>query len=317
LYVLDADERPLPVGVPGELFIGGDGVAREYWQRPDLTAERFRPDPFVSRPGARIYRTGDLAKWRPDGRIDFLGRADNQLKIRGYRIELGEIEAALEEQPAIRQAVVMAREDTPADVRLVAYLLSDATISPAALRTALAAKLPDFMVPAHYIQVDAFPLTPNKKVDRKALPKPVKAAPADRVAQAPNTAARPANAPAPSGNVEEQIAAVWRGVLGVSQITPKDNFFSLGGHSLLAVQVHRDLKAIFGPAKLSITDIFRFPTLGALSQHLAPDQPVSGAKDAEPGVQQTTNAAGQNRVQMRADALSRRREMRARRKEPT
>jgi natural product biosynthesis luciferase-like monooxygenase protein len=314
-YVLDGDERPLPVGVPGELYIGGDGVAREYWQRSDLTAERFRPDPFVSRPGGRIYRTGDLAKWRPDGRIDFLGRADNQLKIRGYRIELGEIEAVLEEQPGIRQAVVMAREDTPADVRLAAYLLSDATISPAALRTALAAKLPDFMVPAHYIQVDAFPLTPNKKVDRKALPEPVEAAPADRVAEAPNTIATPANAPAPSGNVEEQIAAVWRGVLGVSQITPKDNFFSLGGHSLLAVQVHRELKAIFGPAKLSITDIFRFPTLGALSQHLSPDQPASGAKNAEPVVQETTNTAGQSRGQMRQDAMSRRREMRARRKE--
>jgi natural product biosynthesis luciferase-like monooxygenase protein len=316
-YVLDADERPLPVGVPGELFIGGDGVAREYWKRPDLTAERFRPDPFVNHAGARIYRTGDLAKWRPDGRIDFLGRADNQLKIRGYRIELGEIEAALEEQPTIRQAVVMAREDTPADVRLVAYLLSDATISPVALRTALAAKLPDFMVPAHYIQVDAFPLTPNKKVDRKALPRPVEAAPADQAAEAPNTIATPADAPTPSGNVEEQIAAVWRGVLGVSQITPKDNFFSLGGHSLLAVQAHRELKAIFGPAKLSITDIFRFPTLGALSQHLAPDQPVSGAKNAEPVVQATTNAAGQSRGQMRTNAMSRRREMRARRKELT
>jgi hypothetical protein len=315
-YVLDADERPLPIGVPGELFIGGDGVARGYWKRLDLTAERFRPNPFVSHTGARIYRTGDLAKWRPDGRIDFLGRADNQLKIRGYRIELGEIEAALEDQPTIRQAVAMAREDTPADVRLVAYLLSDEAISPVGLRTALAAKLPDFMVPAHFIQVDAFPLTPNKKVDRKALPKPVEASPAVQVAEAPNIIAAPADAPAPSGNVEEQIAAVWRGVLGVSQITPKDNFFSLGGHSLLAVQVHRELKAIFGPAKLSITDIFRFPTLGALSQHLAPVQPVSGAKNAEPVVQESTNTAGASRGQMRQDAMSRRREMRARRKEP-
>jgi natural product biosynthesis luciferase-like monooxygenase protein len=314
-YVLDADEQPQPVGVPGELFIGGDGVAREYWKRPDLTAERFRPDPFVSRPGARMYRTGDLAKWRPDGRVHYLGRADNQLKIRGYRIELGEIEAVLEEQPTIRQAVVVAREDTPADVRLVAYLLSDATISPVALRTALAAKLPDFMVPAHYVQVDAFPLTPNKKVDRKALPEPIEAAPANQVAKAPPIIAAPADAPTPPGNVEEQIAAVWRRVLGVSQITPKDNFFSLGGHSLLAVQVHRELKAIFGPAKLSITDIFRFPTLGALSQHLAPDQPVSGVRNADPGVQETANTASLGRGQMRRDAMSRRREMRARRQE--
>ena len=314
-YVLDVDEQPQPVGVPGELFIGGDGVAREYWKRPDLTAERFRPDPFAGRAGARMYRTGDLAKWLPDGRIDFLGRADNQLKIRGYRVELGEIEAALEEQPTIRQAVVIAREDTPADVRLVAYLLSDATISPVALRTALAARLPDFMVPAHYVQLDAFPLTPNKKVDRKALPKPVDTLPADRVTEAPNTIAKPADAPVPSGNVEEQIAAVWRGVLGVSQITPNDNFFSLGGHSLLAVQVHRELKAIFGPAKLSITDIFRFPTLGALSRHLAPDQPLPGAKKAVPVVQETSDMAGQSRGQMRQDVMSRRREMRARRRE--
>ena len=316
-YVLDANEQPVPVGVPGELFIGGEGVAREYWKRPDLTAERFRPDPFGSHAGARIYRTGDLAKWRPDGRIDFLGRADNQLKIRGYRIELGEIEAVLEEQSTIRQAVVLAREDTPGDVRLVAYLLSDVTISPVALRTALSAKLPDFMVPAHYVQVDAFPLTPNKKVDRKALPEPIEAAPADQMAPAPKAIPIPADALAPSGNVEEQIAAVWRGVLGVSQITPKDNFFSLGGHSLLAVQAHRELKAIFGSAKLSITDIFRFPTLGALSQHLAPDQPASGAKDVEPVLQTSTSAVVQSRGQIRNDAMSRRREMRARRKEST
>jgi natural product biosynthesis luciferase-like monooxygenase protein len=316
-YVLDAEERPLPVGVPGELYIGGDGVAREYWKRPDLTAERFRPDPFVDREGARMYRTGDLAKWRPDGRIDFLGRADNQLKIRGYRIELGEIEAALEEQSAIRQAVVIAREDTPGDVRLVAYLLSDATISPVALRTALSAKLPEFMVPAHYVQVDAFPLTPNKKVDRKALPAPVEAAPADQAAQAPEAIAPPADTPAPSGNVEEQIAAVWKRVLGVSQITPKDNFFSLGGHSLLAVQAHRELKSILGPSKLRITDIFRFPTLGALSQHLAPEQSPSAAMNTPTVVRDATSGAGQSRGQMRKDAMSRRREMRARRKEST
>lgn len=316
-YVLDADDRPLPVGVPGELFIGGDGVAREYWKRPDLTAERFRPDIFASREGARIYRTGDLAKWRPDGRLDFLGRADNQLKIRGYRIELGEIEAVLEEQSMIRQAVVLAREDTPGDVRLVAYLLSDATISPAALHAALSAKLPDFMVPAQYIQVDAFPLTPNKKVDRKALPKPIEAAPLAQTAPAPKGDPIPADALASSGNVEEQIASIWKRVLGVSQISPDDNFFTLGGHSLLAVQVHRELKAIFGPANLSITDIFRFPTLGALSQHLSPNSPASEAKDVDSDLHATNSAVSQNRGQMRKDIMSRRRELRARRKEST
>jgi hypothetical protein len=330
-YVLDDAQRPVPVGVPGELWIGGDGVAREYWQRPDLTAERFRPDPFAPSAGGRMYRTGDLVKWRPDGRIDFLGRADNQLKIRGYRIELGEIEATLEMQDGIRQAVVVAREDNPGDVRLVAYCLADGRISADALRSSLSAKLPEFMVPAHFVQLDAFPLTPNKKVDRKALPAPAAvaapvAAPAATPAREPEKAvapqpARPAAAPAaqttPAGNVEEQIAAVWKRILGVPTVTAKDNFFALGGHSLLAVQAHRELKAVLGSSKLSITDIFRFPTLGALANHIEPSAPREAAPVAVPEASNESVTPAQSRAQMREDAMARRRAMRAGRKETT
>lgn len=295
LYVLDERREPVAVGVPGELYIGGDGVTRGYWQRPDLTAERFVPDPFVKAEcaapgGARMYRTGDLARWRPDGRIDFLGRADFQVKIRGYRIELGEIESVLEGQPGVRQAVVMAREDNPGDVRLVAYLRTDPGVSTDVLREAIAAMLPEHMLPAHFMTVDEFPLTPNRKVDRKALPAP-SANPQREAAQA---------YVAPENAIEQQIAEIWVKVLGVPRVGSKDNFFALGGHSLLAVQAHREIRQTLGTSKLSITDIFRFPVLEALARHLddkPEDSVVSAAETAE-------------RAQLRADAMSRRRAMR-------
>ncbi|MCU0762778.1 MAG: LLM class flavin-dependent oxidoreductase [Hydrogenophaga sp.] len=296
MYVLDDQQQPVPVGVPGELYIGGDGVTRGYWQRPDLTAERFPADPFV-RPehaapgGARMYRTGDLARWRPDGRIDFLGRADFQVKIRGYRIELGEIEAVLESAPGVRQAVVVAREDQPGNVRLVAYLRTDPGVSTEPLRDWATTRLPEHMVPAHVMAVDEFPLTPNRKVDRKALPAPSQTTLRERT----EVFVAPENA------VERTIAEVWARVLGVPQVGAKDNFFALGGHSLLAVQAHREIKQALNTTKLSITDIFRFPTLSALAAHL----------DDKP--RDTAEAAGEaaERAQMRADAMSRRRAMRA------
>ncbi|MEZ5645331.1 MAG: LLM class flavin-dependent oxidoreductase [Burkholderiaceae bacterium] len=297
MYVLDEHLEPVAVGVPGELYIGGDGVTRGYWQRPDLTAERFVPDPFV-RPecaapgGARMYRTGDLARWRPDGRIDFLGRADFQVKIRGFRIELGEIEAVLEGQAGVRQAVVVAREDNPGDVRLVAYLRTDPGVASEGLRTALAAVLPEHMVPAHFVTVDEFPLTPNRKVDRKALPAP------SAVAQTVETEAFVA----PDNEIEQKIAEIWVKVLGVPRVGAKDNFFALGGHSLLAVQAHREIRQSLGNSKLSITDIFRFPVLESLARHLD-DRPVEDNAAAA--------ADTAERAQMRADAMSRRRAMRA------
>ncbi|MDM7950740.1 MupA/Atu3671 family FMN-dependent luciferase-like monooxygenase [Hydrogenophaga sp.] len=296
MYVLDDHQQPVPVGVPGELYIGGDGVTRGYWQRADLTAERFPADPFV-RPdcaapaGARMYRTGDLARWRADGRIDFLGRADFQVKIRGYRIELGEIEAVLESADGIRQAVVVAREDQPGDVRLVAYLRADPGMSTERLRDWAAARLPEHMVPAHFMTVDEFPLTPNRKVDRKALPAPTQTTQRERTEVFVE----------PENEIEQKIAAIWSRILGVPLIGAKDSFFALGGHSLLAVQAHREIKQALNTTRLSITDIFRFPTLAALAAHLDDkprDTPEAAAESTE-------------RAQLRADAMSRRRAMRA------
>jgi acyl carrier protein len=296
MYVLDEHQEPVPVGVPGELYIGGDGVTRGYWQRPDLTSERFPADPFV-RPecaaagGARMYRTGDLARWRPDGRIDFLGRADFQVKIRGYRIELGEIEAVLEGQPGVRQAVVAAREDNPGDVRLVAYVRTDPGLSVGALREAIADQLPEHMVPAHFVTIDEFPLTPNRKVDHKALP-----APSASLQRASTEVYE-----APENEIEQKIAAIWIKVLGVPRVGSKDSFFALGGHSLLAVQAHREIRQALGTTRLSITDIFRFPTLEALAAHL----------DDKPRAAPEAAAESAERAQMRMDAMSRRRAMRA------
>ena len=175
IYILDAHGEPVPVGVSGELYIGGAGVARGYLNRPELTAEKFLRDPFIAEPAARMYRTGDLGRWLADGNIEFLGRNDFQVKIRGFRIELGEIEARLMEHPGVREAVVMAREDTPGDKRLVAYYTSsgeEAAIDAGHLRSHLSASLPEYMVPAAYVRLESLPLTPNGKLDRKALPAP-------------------------------------------------------------------------------------------------------------------------------------------------
>lgn len=297
VYVLDDDLQPVPVGVPGELYIGGDGVTRGYWQRADLTAERFLADPFVSPEraapgGARMYRTGDLARWRVDGKLDFMGRADHQVKLRGYRIELGEIEAVMAEQPNVTHAVVIPREDTPGATRLVGYITTNGPVDEAALRKRLSDVLPEFMVPAQFVTLDTFPLTPNKKVDRKALP-----APEERQASAPG-----AGFVAPTNSVEQDIAAIWSRILGVQTIGARDNFFDLGGHSLLAVQAHREIREKLGAAKLGITDIFRFPVLSALSERVSESL---GQVKAEPVAVQDTSA--------RSDAMSRRKEMRARR----
>ncbi|MFM2389637.1 MAG: Dimodular nonribosomal peptide synthase, partial [Pseudomonadota bacterium] len=296
LYVLDPSGAPVPVGMPGELWIGGDGVARGYWQRADLTAERFRADPFVTPDracpsGARMYGTGDLVRRRADGKIDFLGRADHQVKLRGYRIELGEIEAVLDAVPGVTQAVVLAREDQPGDLRLVAY--TTGTAAEAALRAGVAG-LPAHMQPAHYVSLPGFPLTPNRKVDRKALPAPLAAA----TPAATTSVAAPANM-APIKGASAKIAAIWQRILGVPSVGPQDNFFALGGHSLLAVQAHRDIKAELGARQLSITDIFRFPTLEALARHLG-DAPEAAA-----------GAPANDRADARLDAMARRRAMRA------
>ncbi|MFB9343389.1 MupA/Atu3671 family FMN-dependent luciferase-like monooxygenase [Aminobacter aganoensis] len=255
LYVLDASLRPVAPGMAGELVIGGEGVARGYFGRDDLTRERFVANPFAD---GRMYRTGDLVRYTTDGVLQFLGRTDHQVKVRGYRIELGEIESRIAEFPGIAETVVMAREDRAADVRIVAYLrLRDGKLDESALRTHLAKSLPEYMVPAHFVVLNAFPLTPNAKVDRKALPKPE----ARREAEAEIYVA-------PVDNVQREIAETFRRILGVERVGLNDSFFALGGHSLLAVQAHRELKASVAP-DIAITDLFRFPTVAALSGHLA------------------------------------------------
>ena len=261
LYILDANQALVPPGVPGELWIGGEGVVRGYWQRPDLNADRFRDDPYREAPAARMYRTGDLVRLREDGRIEFLGRLDHQVKVRGYRIELGEIEAALAASPAVRECVVVAREDDPGDKRLVAYVIPTErdAFDDGALRSLLRESLPEYMVPTNVVPMARFPLTPNAKIDRKALP-------------APKTATQrraPVSAEArPAGELQEQIASIWQTALQIDEVGLDDNFFDLGGHSLLAVRVHRELKEQL-QQPISITDLFRLPTIRLLSAHLS------------------------------------------------
>jgi len=260
LYVLDAFRQPVPPGVPGELYIGGRGVVRGYWRRPELTAERFVPNPFQRDAAARMYRTGDLVRWTEAGALEFLGRVDFQVKVRGYRIELGEIEAALASLSSVREAVVVARDDGAGDKRLVAYLVWKEAPADGvgALRAHLRGFLPEFMIPSNFVVLRDLPRTPNQKIDRNALPSPESIA----------AVAAPAAAPvAPTGELETVIAGIWREVLKVPAVGVQDNFFDLGGHSLLAVQVHSRLKKSL-ERELSITDLFRFPTIRGLAGYL-------------------------------------------------
>uniref|UniRef100_UPI0013D93625 non-ribosomal peptide synthetase n=1 Tax=Pyxidicoccus caerfyrddinensis TaxID=2709663 RepID=UPI0013D93625 len=255
VYVSDPHLQPVPVGVPGELCIGGLGLGRGYAHRPDLTAERFIPDPFGPEAGARIYRTGDLVRYREDGVLEFLGRADHQVKLRGFRIELAEIESVLAQHPSIRDAVVLAREDAPGDKRLVAYVVPREGPLPgtSGLRSHLRDKLPDYMVPAAFVELSSLPLTPNGKVDRKALPLPDPAATdAGRDFEAPRTP------------VEEVLATLWAQVLGVPRVSLSDNFFDLGGHSLLAMQVLGRVRTAFG-VDVPLRALFETPTVAALA----------------------------------------------------
>ena len=254
IYVLDNHFEPVPLGAIGELFIGGDGVARGYLDRPDLTASRFLVDPF--RAGSRMYRTGDLARMLPGGVIEYMGRADAQIKLRGFRIELGEIETILERQPGVRQAVVIVREDSPGDQRLTAYMvaLDRGSVAVDTLREALAAKLPDYMVPAAYVFLDKFPLTPNRKVDRKALPAPTA-----------STTTRSANYVPPRTNSEKQVAAIWELLLDNQNVGVTQNFFDLGGHSLLVIRLQARLRQHFG-WEPSLIELFQFPTVASIAK---------------------------------------------------
>ncbi len=247
LYVLDATGRPAPMGVPGELYAGGIQLARGYLGRPDLTAEKFVPDAFGGVPGARLYRTGDRARWRADGTLQYLGRADAQVKIRGYRIEPGEVEAVLRRHPAVAECAVIAREDVPGDRRLVAYVAGE--VDADALRAHLRQSVPEYMVPSAFVPIDRIPLTPNGKLDRRALPAPAYAA---TVHVLPRTPA------------EEVLAAVWAEVLNVERVGVTDTFFDLGGHSLMAMRVVSRVREVFG-VELPLRALFEGPTVQAMA----------------------------------------------------
>ena len=269
MFVLDAKLEPVPAGVTGELYIGGVGLARGYLNRPELTATRFVPHPFATTPGARLYRTGDLGRYRAGGSIEFLGRMDHQVKIRGYRVELGEIESALGEQPIVREAVVMVREDTPEDKRIVAYVvLNQKCESPAdELRRAIKEKLPSYMIPSAFVVLEAMPLTPNGKIDRKALPAPDQTRPdIEGVFVAPRTP------------IEEMIADIWSQVLKLEKVGVHDKFFSLGGHSLLATQVAQRVRETF-KVPLPLRLFFETPTVADLADYVVRSQ-VREADDA-------------------------------------
>jgi len=257
IYLLDKNFRPVPVGVAGELYIGGVQLARGYHRRPSLTAEKFVPDPFASEPGSRLYRTGDLCRFLPAGEIEYLGRIDHQVKVRGFRIELGEIEAALSGLPAVRESIVLAREDAPGEKRLVAYLVfqDGQAMSATELRAALKENLPDYMVPSQFIGLEALPLTPNGKVDRRALPAPDRQRPSlERAFVAPRT---------PS---EGMLASVWAEVLGVEQVGIHDNFFALGGDSIRSIRVLA--KAQERGLRFSLQQLFQHQTVAELAASL-------------------------------------------------
>ncbi|HEU5383700.1 MAG TPA: amino acid adenylation domain-containing protein [Ktedonobacteraceae bacterium] len=255
LYVLDAQQQLVPPGVTGELYIGGDGLARGYLHRPDLTREKFVTNPFDPSGTTRLYRTGDVVRYRPDGTLEFVGRSDHQVKMRGFRIELGEIDASLLQAPGVGKAVTIVREDQPGDKRLVAYLIpaADHALNLAEVRGYLKTFLPDYMVPGAFVVLDTFPLTPNGKLDRRALPLP---------ATTRSTAEE--QFVAPRNEQEQRMAAIWSEVLGVDRIGIDDNFFDLGGESFKAVRAVRKIGT-----SLSVMDLFRHPTIRQLAESMA------------------------------------------------
>jgi amino acid adenylation domain-containing protein len=264
LYILDAELQPTPIGVPGELHIGGAGLARGYRGRPDLTAERFIAHPFDATPGAKIYKTGDLATYRPDGTVEFLGRLDNQVKVRGFRIELGEIETALARHPSVRTAVVAVREDSPGQPELAGYVVTDeGAPSSTELRRFISNILPDYMVPSTVTRLDAFPLTPNGKIDRKALPAPARERTGNEGFVAPQT------------ELERRLVEIWERVLDVRPIGVKDDFFELGVTSIVAAELFAKIEHEIGH-NLPLGAVFQAPTVESLAARL--DRPESDTR---------------------------------------
>jgi acyl-coenzyme A synthetase/AMP-(fatty) acid ligase/aryl carrier-like protein len=280
IYILDAHGEPVPAGVTGELYIAGAGVARGYLNRPELTAEKFVKDPFCMEAGARMYRTGDLGRWLADGNIEFLGRNDFQVKIRGFRIELGEIEARLSEHEEVQEVVVLAREDTPGEKRLVAYYTAreQSSVGAQELRAHVAAKLPEYMVPAAYVRLESLPLTPSGKLNRKALPAPEGDAYVVRQYEAPQ------------GAIEELLADIWAKLLHLERVGRHDNFFELGGHSLMAVTLVERLAQ--AGVKADVQALFTTPTLAKLAASFDTNAPALEAPaNRIPSPQKTTSSS--------------------------
>jgi len=262
VYILDAWLQSTPLGVPGELHIGGAGLARGYLNRPELTQEKFIPNPFSQEPKAQLYKTGDLVRYRTDGKIEYLGRIDNQVKIRGFRIELGEIEAVLSQHPATRENAVVVHETSATDKRLVAYLVphQEQTLDNTELRAFLKERLPDYMIPSAFVTLEAMPLTPTGKIDRRALPEPEGTRPQLEAAYV-----------MPQTDAEQRIAAVWQQLLQIEKVGIHDNFFEVGGHSLLMIQVQSELQKRF-KQPLSMIELFQYTTIHALAKHLTQDK---------------------------------------------
>lgn len=260
VYILDESRKPVPAGVPGELYLAGDGLARGYFGRDDLTKERFVDNSFAKQAGARMYRTGDLARFLEDGDIQYLGRIDNQVKLRGFRIELGEIEAVLANHPSVQSAVVVAREDRPGDKHLVAYVVPSGTsVSIAVLKDLARQKLPEYMVPSAFVELKALPLTPNGKLDRRQLPPP------DWSSEGIVEALQPRN------ELESKLLEIWRTELGLPHIGIQDNFFDLGGHSLTAVRMLTEVEKVVG-GELSLSALMRGPTVESLARIIVEDR---------------------------------------------
>jgi acyl carrier protein len=261
--VLDRHMQPVPIGIPGELYIGGAGLARGYLHQPELSAERFVPHPWSDVGGARLYRTGDLVCYRPDGTLAFLGRADTQVKLRGLRIELGEIETVLADHPTVLDAIVLVRKDIFGDQHLVAYVAPhpQQIFSVRGLLDYLKAKLPDYMVPSTIIKLETLPLTPNGKIDRHKLPA---FEGLDRTLETAYVA--------PQTELEQVIASIWQKVLHIEQIGVHDNFFDLGGHSLLLARIHSDLRTLLHNG-IVLIDLFKYPTISSLAAYISQKQP--------------------------------------------
>ena len=267
-YILDRNLRPVPIGVPGELYIGGAGVTGGYLNRPELTAQQFVPDPFSQQADARLYKTGDLVRWLPDGNIEFLGRLDYQVKVRGHRIELGEVETTLARHPSIKDAVCVASEGAVGGPRLVAYLVANSPAHPEAgeLQAYMNRLVPEYMVPSAFVMLDAFPLTPNGKIDRKSLPAPSRSRSTSDSAYV-----------VPQGDLEKSVAKVWERVLDMENPGTQDNFFDLGGHSVLMIQMQLQLREVLGK-NVALVQLYKHPTIHQLVQYLSQepgDEPVS------------------------------------------